>query len=84
MHKHHDALEKGLRLSTHRLEAMRTAAMNAGAWGFKLVGSGGGGCAVAWTPRGDAETVAQAMVQAGAKSTWIIDRPCEGARIELP
>ena len=50
MNEHHEALRDGLQLSTKRLEDMNVAATNAGAWGYKLVGSGGGGCAVAWVP----------------------------------
>jgi galactokinase len=82
MHRHHAALRDVLRLSTPRLELMRQAAMDAGAWGYKLVGSGGGGCAVAWTPLEKAEIVANAMKSVGAKSTWIIEKPSLGARIE--
>ena len=83
MLRHHEALRDGLKLSTPKLEAMRAAALEAGAWGYKLVGSGGGGCAVAWAPRSSAEEVSQGMRQAGAKSTWIIDKPGAGALLEL-
>lgn len=82
MLRHHEALRDGLKLSTPKLEAMCQAAMAAGAWGYKLVGSGGGGCAVAWAPRERADAVAVGMKGVGAKSTWTIDRPSAGARIE--
>jgi galactokinase len=82
MHRHHAALRDGLGLSTPRLESMRQVAMDSGAWGYKLVGSGGGGCAVAWTSLAKADIVANAMKSAGAKSTWIIEKPSSGARIE--
>jgi galactokinase len=82
MDRHHGALRDGLGLSTARLEAMRQAATEAGAWGFKLVGSGGGGCGVAWTPKDKAGSVAQAMSAVGAKSTWILATSSQGARIE--
>lgn len=72
MGKHHEALRDGLLLSTPRLEAMNQAAIHAGAWAFKVVGSGGGGCGVAWCADGISEAVAGAMKQAGAPATWII------------
>mmetsp|Transcript_18612 Transcript_18612/g.34674 ORF Transcript_18612/g.34674 Transcript_18612/m.34674 type:complete len:435 (+) Transcript_18612:357-1661(+) len=73
MKQHHEALRDDLGLSTPRLEAMNEAALTAGAWAFKLVGSGGGGCGVAWAPRPASEAVAQAMKDAGAVNTWIMD-----------
>jgi galactokinase len=83
MSRHHEALRDGLGLSTERLEAMRMAATTSGAWGYKLVGSGGGGCAVAWTSASAADQVAESMRQAGATETWILDTPGGGARIEF-
>jgi galactokinase len=83
MLQHHEALRDGLELSTATLEAMRDAAIGVGAWGFKLVGSGGGGYAVAWTPRRLADVVQEALLGAGAKQTWTIDKPGDGARIQL-
>jgi len=82
MLRHHEVLRDGLHLSTAQLEKMNTAAMGAGAWGFKVVGSGGGGCAVAWTSKERAEAVAEAMKYAGAPSTWIIREPSKGAYIQ--
>jgi galactokinase len=81
MLRHHEALRDGLGLSTPKLEAMREAAIAAGAWGYKLVGSGGGGCAVAWASRDKADMVSKAMVDAGANQTWTIEKPSEGAKI---
>jgi galactokinase len=45
------------------------------------VGSGGGGCAVAWTSKDRADAVAEALKTAGAKSTWKIEKPSVGAQI---
>jgi galactokinase len=81
MMKHHEALRDGLGLSTTKLEAMGKAAITAGAWGYKLVGSGGGGCAVAWTSKDTADAVAKAMEGVGARITWRIEEPSQGARI---
>jgi galactokinase len=79
MMKHHEALRDGLQLSTDRLEQLNVAAHKAGAWGFKVVGSGGGGCGVAWSSK--PEDVAESMKGAGAPMTWIITQPSDGARI---
>jgi galactokinase len=80
MKRHHEALRDGLGLSTPRLEALNNAALASGAWGFKVVGSGGGGCGVAWAPTDKAETVSRAMKDAGAKATWFCDsqQPVQG------
>jgi galactokinase len=76
MNRHHAALRDGLHLSTDRLETIRTAALQAGAWGYKVVGSGGGGCAVAIGPAAQAEKIRNAMMQQGkARAVWIITAP---------
>lgn len=80
MKEHHEALRDGLGLSTPRLEAMNQAALDAGAWGFKVVGSGGGGCGVAWAPFCKATAVATAVKNVGgAEKTWIIKNSGQGA-----
>ncbi|MNK47765.1 D-glycero-alpha-D-manno-heptose 7-phosphate kinase [compost metagenome] len=65
MNEAHAGLAR-LGLSTPKLDAMAQAARNAGAWGAKLSGSGGGGVIVALTPREKAGAVAQQMQEAGA------------------
>eukprot|EP00934_Nitzschia_sp_Nitz4_P006090 Nitzschia sp. Nitz4//scaffold75_size92586//24921//30479//NITZ4_004847-RA/size92586-augustus-gene-0.88-mRNA-1//-1//CDS//3329557681//6080//frame0 len=82
MLRHHEALRDGLQLSTPKLEALREASLQAGAWGFKLVGSGGGGYAVAWVPNEQVDAVSKSLIEAGAKSTCTIRTPGAGARIE--
>lgn len=82
MLQHHEALRDGLQLSTDRLEKMRQAAMEQGAWGYKVVGSGGGGCAVAWCSAEKANAVAQAIQEAGAVKTYLITEPFHGACIQ--
>lgn len=76
---HHVALRDGLKLSTDRLEGMCQAALDNGAWGFKVVGSGGGGCAVAWSPKEKANAVAEAMEDAGAIKTYVVAESYLGA-----
>lgn len=59
-----------LGVSTPRLDAMVLAATRAGAYGAKLSGAGGGGCAIALAPLERLNDVAQAMVAAGAVTAW--------------
>lgn len=84
MTQHHEALAGGLGLSTPKIESMKRAALEAGSWGFKVVGSGGGGCVVAWCPAQLSETVSNAMKQANESctETWIISKPSAGASIQ--
>ncbi len=64
---HHAQLRDGLGVSTPKLEALIEAARSAGALGCKLVGSGGGGCMVAYAPGHEAE-VARAIESAGGRA----------------
>lgn len=58
-----------LGLSTPKLDAMAQAAIEAGAFGAKLSGSGGGGVVVALTTLENAHAVAERMQAAGAQTT---------------
>ena len=78
---HQAYLRDGLELSTPKLEALGQAAMKGGAWGWKLVGSGGGGCGVAWVPKPLAARVHLELRRAGATATWSVS-PTAGARCE--
>ncbi len=57
-----------LGLSTPKLDALALAALQGGAKGAKLSGSGGGGVVVALTTRENAHAVAKSMQEAGATS----------------
>ncbi len=65
--KHHEQLRDGLRISTPKIDRMIDAAMDAGALGAKINGSGGGGCMFAYAPH-DPERVAQAIHEQGGKA----------------
>lgn len=52
-------------ISKSRLDTLVEAALNAGAMGAKLSGSGGGGCMIALTKPNERETVARAIQKAG-------------------
>ena len=79
MQRHHEALRDGLLLSTAALDKLMKAAIDEGAYGFKVVGSGGGGCGVAWTSKEKATKVKMSMHDAGASQVWVIESPGTGA-----
>ncbi len=66
MLKHHKHLRDYLNISTPKIERMITAAMNAGALGGKITGSGNGGCMIAYCP-GKEKEVSEAIKRIGAE-----------------
>jgi galactokinase len=70
-----------LKVSTSKIETMLDAALNAGALGGKINGSGGGGCMFAMAPD-NPQAVAVAIEKAGGKA-YIIE-PAAGSRIIAP
>jgi len=70
MNRHHASLRDHLNVSTPKIEAMIKAAMEAGALGCKITGSGNGGCMIALCP-GREEEVSRAIQQEGA-NTYIV------------
>lgn len=67
LYRHHSNLRDFKRTSTPKIDRMLDAALNAGALGGKINGSGGGGCMFAYAPHNAAE-VAEAIEKAGGKS----------------
>ena len=65
--EHQAVLRDVLRISTPKIDRMIDAAVNAGAYGGKINGSGGGGCMFAYAPE-RAEDVAAAIERAGGKA----------------
>ncbi len=65
--EHHAVLRDALGISTPKIEQMLDAALDAGALGGKINGSGGGGCMFAYAPD-CAEAVADAIGRAGGKA----------------
>ena len=62
--KHHEILSTRLNVSTMKIDRMIEASMDAGAYGAKITGSGGGGCMFALTPE-DPNPVCEAIRNAG-------------------
>ncbi len=76
---HHEVLRDVLQVSTPKIESMMDAALNGGALGGKINGSGGGGCMFDYAPH-DPGKVAEAIEKVGGKA-YIIE-PDEGTRID--
>jgi galactokinase len=61
---HQESLRDAKKVSTPKINGMIEAALNAGAFGAKINGSGGGGCMFAYAPE-NPEAVAEAIERAG-------------------
>ncbi|MBA4312865.1 MAG: GHMP kinase [Chlorobiaceae bacterium] len=79
LNEHQTILRDVLQISTPKIDKMLDAAMNAGAYGGKINGSGGGGCMFVYAPK-NTEVVAEAVEKAGGKA--YIVRVDEGTRVE--
>ncbi len=67
LNDHQVNLREHKRISTPKIDRMITAALEAGALGAKINGSGGGGCMFAYAPN-DPEAVVDAIENAGGKA----------------
>lgn len=65
--QHHVSLRDYLQVSTPKIEKMIEAAMNAGALGCKITGSGNGGCMIAFCP-GNEKEVSRRIQQMDAQA----------------
>jgi galactokinase len=79
--EHQTVLRDVLRISTPKIDRMLSAALEAGAVGGKINGSGGGGCMFAYAPERP-EEVAAAIERAGGRAYVVT--PDEGSRVESP
>jgi len=69
--EHHSVLRDILEISTPKIERMIKAALDAGAYGAKINGSGGGGCMFAYAPEYP-EKVKAAIESEGGEAFIII------------
>lgn len=67
LNQHQVNLREHKRISTPKIDRMISAALDAGALGAKINGSGGGGCMFAYTPT-NPEAVVDAIEKAGGKA----------------
>jgi galactokinase len=70
MNEHHRMLRDYLKITVPRIDAMIEAAIASGAYGAKIVGSGGGGCIVALSPKDKKKEIIEAIKKAGAKDAY--------------
>ena len=80
MYQHHEILRDLLHITVPRIDNMVDAAMNAGALGTKIVGSGKGGSIVAIAPEGKEQQIIDSIKQAGAVDAYLVSIDI-GARI---
>ncbi|MDR6844721.1 galactokinase family protein [Flavobacterium granuli] len=80
MNGHHAVLRDLLKITVPKIDAMIRAALNSGAYGAKIVGSGGGGCIVVIADPKNQERVVQSILEAGAKEAYAVGID-SGARI---
>ncbi|WGK64251.1 mevalonate kinase family protein [Croceiramulus getboli] len=66
MNEHHQVLRDNLKITVPRIDAMIEAALNTGALGAKIVGSGGGGSICAWVAQENQQAIEKALIKAGA------------------
>jgi len=72
MTAHHQILSKLLGVSHPTIDIFLDNGIAAGAFGGKIVGSGGGGCAVLICPYGAKQKVIDALLKSGAKDAYEI------------
>ncbi len=82
MNEHHNILRDLLHITVPRIDAMVEAALQAGAYGAKIVGSGGGGSIVIIAPEKQQDVI-RALKNAGARDAYEVSVD-QGARIVNP
>ena len=80
MNQHHVLLRDNLLITTPKIDAMINAALEAGAYGAKIVGSGKGGCIVALASKANENAIIKAIKNAGAKDAFLVQES-KGAHI---
>ena len=72
MNEHHSVLKNILKITTPKIDKMIDAALNAGAYGAKIVGSGGGGSICAIASEENKQRVIDSILTAGAKDAYAV------------
>lgn len=80
MNEHHNILKESLKITVPRIDDMIRGALNAGALGAKIVGSGGGGSIVVLAPFGKEKEVIEGIKAAGGIDAYEVGID-PGARI---
>ncbi len=79
MNQHHHILKDILKITVPVIDKMVDSAIKAGAYGVKIVGSGGGGSIVAVAPKGKEQQVVEAIKREG-KTAYVVNVD-SGARV---
>lgn len=82
MNEHHLILKNILKVTVPRIDKMVENALKAGAYGVKIVGSGGGGSIVAIAPEEKEQKVIESILQGGGKAAYKVQVD-QGARVVL-
>ena len=72
MTQHHEVLKNILKITVPRIDAMIDSVMKEGAYGAKIVGSGGGGSIVVLSPAGKEKELCRTLLKAGAKTAYTV------------
>ncbi|NND63491.1 MAG: galactokinase [Flavobacteriaceae bacterium] len=75
MNEHHEVLKNLLKITVPKIDKMINTAMNNGAYGAKIVGSGGGGSIVVLAPEDKKLKIINKLKEVGAKdayATWVV------------
>lgn len=80
MNEHHHILKEYLKITVPLIDKMIGGAINAGALGAKIVGSGRGGSIVVLSRDGEQEKIIDALIRAGAKDAYAVEID-QGARV---
>lgn len=80
MNQHHQILRDKLKITVPKIDTMIDTALNNGAYGAKIVGSGGGGSIVVVTELGTEGKIVESLLSVGAKEAYPI-KVDEGLRL---
>lgn len=72
MNLHHHYLKNLLKITVPKIDNMIDAALNAGALGAKIVGSGGGGSIVVLSDKKNKQAIIDTILKAGAKDAYAV------------
>ena len=73
MNQHHEVLRDSLKITTPKIDAMIKAALEAGAYGAKIVGSGGGGSICVISPTAKQESIISAIKEVSQEKAYVVD-----------
>ncbi|WP_062062991.1 mevalonate kinase family protein [Aquimarina longa] len=80
MNEHHQILRDVLKITVPKIDNMIDSALDAGAYGAKIVGSGRGGSIVVLASEGKEQKIINAIIDAGGKDAYRVNVD-KGARI---